>query len=673
MLYDIGPRSVTLSRLDMTNLLEQVLQHPRIVPRRTGDRTRLGEHVLWCIWHDDGKGKPPHVPDMHISERGVHCHVCKRGMSLQRFLIEELRVGSRVEAKRLSATWDYYTPDGSRQLFQKCRFETPQGKTYVLRRSAPDDWRECPHRGDCQADRRDCREGWIWNLKPKPCSPAPPPVLYNEPMLAQVRDEVACTPEGEKCCDVLGDLGFIAVCNPHGAGEWRPEYSEALRGQKCLIFADADEPGRKHGQLVARSLFGKATSIKVIDLYPDRDDGSDVADWIAEREAQGRDRDSIRDELDVLIAQAPEWRPQAQDNLGTSLPTIGSAVGSEVTGQERVQGVTLAALRRKAKEGGEQAETLPVLGEVEPPIFQRGLSHILASPPKAGKTTLLYHLAKEWARAGCPTLFISEEPELVWYRRLEAEDADDEVLERITLIAALGESPTSLLQRMYEGSEEIAILDTAKILGVEDENDAANVNRVITPWVVDARESGKTLIVAHHMRKGGGRAVEALAGSYSWAAVFDTVIEIELDEQDSRRRLRAVGRLLPSCKLLYQLRDGELVLLGSPEQVELGAARERAFEALTGEWQTTAQVHGGLGDPKPSQEQLRKALNALAAEGKIERDPAWSEGQKQGATYRWRTGPPLTTSLPTALPMVGSEVGSSPQASLPMPPAAGGQ
>jgi len=372
------------------------------------------------------------------------------------------------------------------------------------------------------------------------------------------------------------------------------------------------------------------------------------------------------------LAPVPAWRPEGQAEPQTLLPTKGSTVGSEVAGQDRLQGVSLAALRRKAREVGTEVDALPLLGEVEPPIFQRGLSHIIAAPPKAGKTTLLYAQAKEWARAGISILFISEEPEIVWSRRLQAEDAEDEVLERITLLSALGESPDALLDRMSHGSEEIVILDTAKILGVEDENDAATVNRVITPWVVSARETGKTLIVAHHLRKGGGRAVEALAGSYSWAAVFDTVVEIALDEQDSRRQLRAVGRLLPSCKLLYELRGSDLVLLGSPDAVELEATRGRVLEELTGEWMTTAQVHEALGDPRPSLEQMRRALNSLAAGGKVKRHPPWSEGQKQGATYRWRL-PGAPTSLPTATSLVGSEVGGADQNALPIAPPTGGQ
>jgi len=570
-------------------------------------------------------------------------------------------------------TWDYLSGDGSVKLFQIYRRQLATGKTYGVRRPAPPGWRSCQHRGQCRKDRITCANGWTSTLTARPCSAATTPVLFNLPLLrARAEGALVAIAEGEQCAEELVALGFIATTNPFGAGKWRPEHSGEMVRAAAVIFADADQPGRDHSQLVARSLWGKAVSTSIIDLYPDRTDGSDIADWIAERRARGLNDDAIRGELEALIAQTPEWRPGRGDDLSTLLPTKGSTVGSEVVGQDRLQGVSLAALRRNAREVGTEVDALPLLGEVEPPIFQRGLSHIIAAPPKAGKTTLLYAQAKEWARAGISILSISEEPEIVWSRRLQAEDAEDEVLERITLLPALGASPDALLERMSQGSEEIVILDTAKILGVEDENDAATVNRVITPWVVSARETGKTLVVAHHIRKGGGRAVEALAGSYNWAAVFDTVVEIALDEQDSRRQLRAVGRLLPSCKLLYELRGSDLVLLGSPDAVELEATKERVVEELTGEWMTTVQVHGALGDPKPSQEQVRRALTSLAAGGKVERHPPWSEGQKQGTTYRWRL-PGAPTSLPTAIPLVGSEVGGADQNALPIAPPTGGQ
>jgi len=318
-----GSPAMRQDRWDASSLFQQVLPFLRVV---RGPNAK-GEYVCWCVFHPDGKGRPPHHPDLRVRERGYYCFRCKaKGTLLD--LARHLGIDVIGDARQPVAVWDYYSPDGSQKLFQKCRFETPKGKTYVLRREAPDNWRECPHRAECQKGKRDCHDGWIWTLKMKPCSAAAPPVLYNQPLLAQARGERVHLPEGEKCCDVLGELGFIAVCNPYGAGEWKPEYSEALRGLEVLIWVDADKAGREHGDLVARSLWGKPTSIRIIDLYPDRSDGSDIADWIAEREAQGIDRDSIRAELDTLVAQASQWQSQVQSNLEASPPTAPDGEGT---------------------------------------------------------------------------------------------------------------------------------------------------------------------------------------------------------------------------------------------------------------------------------------------------------------------------------------------------------
>ena len=72
--------------------------------------------------------------------------------------------------------------------------------------------------------------------------------------------------EGEKDCDNLMKLGITATCNCGGAGKWRQEYSEALRGKDVVIFGDADEPGKAHVDQVIESLTGIARSIKRVTL-----------------------------------------------------------------------------------------------------------------------------------------------------------------------------------------------------------------------------------------------------------------------------------------------------------------------------------------------------------------------------------------------------------------------
>jgi hypothetical protein len=59
---------------------------------------------------------------------------------------------------------------------------------------------------------------------------------------------------------------LIATTNCGGAGKWKREYSEALRGRRCVILPDNDGPGRAHAEQVAKSLAGVAASVKVVTL-----------------------------------------------------------------------------------------------------------------------------------------------------------------------------------------------------------------------------------------------------------------------------------------------------------------------------------------------------------------------------------------------------------------------
>ena len=61
------------------NALEEILRHLRVA---RGPDAR-GEYVCWCRFHPDGQGKPPHEPNLHVSQRGYYCHACKAKGSLK--------------------------------------------------------------------------------------------------------------------------------------------------------------------------------------------------------------------------------------------------------------------------------------------------------------------------------------------------------------------------------------------------------------------------------------------------------------------------------------------------------------------------------------------------------------------------------------------------------------
>jgi hypothetical protein len=248
-------------------VIDQILPHLR-VERRKGD-----EHICWCPLHADGQGRPPHEPNLHVSERGWYCHVCKEGGSL-RELAERLNIPLPPTDEQFDAVFDY-TDEAGKLLFQVVR---RSGKRFSQRQP-------------------DGAGGWTWNLQ------GVRRVLYHLPDIIARSQEIVWITEGEKDAEHLARQGLLATTNSGGAGKWRPEYSETLRDRDVVILSDNDPPGREHGQQVAASLHGIARSVKVIEL-PGLPEHGDVSDWL-------KDGHSV-DELKALVESTPEWQPAGQ-------------------------------------------------------------------------------------------------------------------------------------------------------------------------------------------------------------------------------------------------------------------------------------------------------------------------------------------------------------------------
>lgn len=160
--------------------------------------------------------------------------------------------GNGRHRSEIVATYDYMDA-GGRLLYQVCRM-------------APKDFRQ---------RRPDGKGGWVWNLQ------GVARVLYRLPeVLAAVeRGDVVFIVEGEKDVERLRALGLTATCNAGGAGKWRAEYNEHLRGARVAVLPDNDPAGRKHGVDIGKGLQDVASSIKVIEL-PKLPAKGDVSDWL---------------------------------------------------------------------------------------------------------------------------------------------------------------------------------------------------------------------------------------------------------------------------------------------------------------------------------------------------------------------------------------------------------
>jgi uncharacterized protein DUF3987 len=167
--------------------------------------------------------------------------------------------------KILVKTYDY-TDESGKLLFQTCRYRP---KHFKQRRP-------------------NGKGGWIWDLE------GVRRVLYRLPDVIQA--QIICVAEGEKDCDRLASLGFVATCNPMGAGKWRDEYSQALRGKDVIVFGDVGDDhgeGEQHTAQVIRSLSGEANSIKHVMLPDGFHDVSEYIDSLSPETAADRIRKLI--------------------------------------------------------------------------------------------------------------------------------------------------------------------------------------------------------------------------------------------------------------------------------------------------------------------------------------------------------------------------------------------
>ena len=200
-----------------------------------------GTYMAQCPAHDD------RLPSLHITPEPVtgnvliYCHAdCPSERVLDALNIEmkELYADELPVERKEVARYPYVDENGE-VLYYVVRFE-------------PKDFRQCLPNG-------------TWKLG------STRRVLYRLPeVIAGVKaGKVIHVVEGEKDADAIRARGKIATCNPGGAGKWRPEYSEVLRGAKVAVIQDNDKPnkdgkrpGEEHAKQVVESLQGIAAAVK---------------------------------------------------------------------------------------------------------------------------------------------------------------------------------------------------------------------------------------------------------------------------------------------------------------------------------------------------------------------------------------------------------------------------
>lgn len=473
--------------------------------------------------------------------------------------------------RKIVATYDY-TDAESALLFQVVRY-VPKG----FRQRRPDG-----------------HGGWTWNLT------GIEPVLYKLPDVLAASSVLIV--EGEKDVETAYRLelpdGWAVTCNPMGAGKWRESYSDALRGKQVVILPDADKPGEKHGAQVAQSLKGKAAEI-LRQVLPEG--CRDLSEWTEAGGTGPTFHSLLNNATPFVFVSAPRPDPPHESNF------------RPIAAPELL------------------AEPLEEVDWVWEDYGAAGGLTLLAGKPKEGKTTLAYELAVKVA-LGLP--FLGRNTRKASVLILALEEHAREVRMRLHHLGAieldhvyvhvgpLAPTATALnsIKTFAQGyGVRLILVDTLSAFWrIENENDAAEMTKVVKPLLQLARESGACVLLIHHARKSEGQYGDEIRGSGALFAAVDVAIVMKRHEVQTQRLLQAQSRYpeTPS-ELVIELRDHGYEALGDPAKVGKDARLTKLTASLSDQWEETDAIvkRAGL-----SRREGYRLLNILVKDGVARRE-----------------------------------------------------
>ena len=504
----------------------------------------------------------------------IHCHAgCSAEAVLAALGIEARHLFEDGSGeRRIVAEYDYCDENGE-LLFQVVRFE-------------PKDFRQ---------RRPDGRGGWTWKLD------STRRVLYRLPEIISARSVLVC--EGEKDCETARALSLVATCNPHGAGKWRPEFADALKGKRVCIIADADEPGRKHAEDVAISLTGNVDSLRVIELPG----AKDLTEWVA--------HGGTREALLQLLRGASEWKP------------IPSTFGFTL--------LHLSELLTRPD--------IPVEYVVKNLLISGTVSCVVAKP-KVGKSTFARNLCLAVSRGEDFLGFNTKQGECIY---LALEEREEDIKNDFRAMGAEGREPiyihaaaapvegiAGLCDLVRAQRPILVVIDPLiRLARIRDEKAYAETYAALGPLIDVAREAGTHVMLTHHAGKSAkADAIDAPLGSTAIGGAVCTLVHLKRTE--TMRTIQTVQRIsqdIPETVLQFDTESRSLSLGAQKDQADVQAIAEAILEYLKGadEPRTEAEIEEALEGKTGIK---RKALRALVGQEKIIREGAG----RRGDPYRYR-------------------------------------
>jgi putative DNA primase/helicase len=364
--------------------------------------------------------------------------------------------------------------------------------------------------------------------------------------------------EGEKDVQALQTIRLVATTNVGGAGKWRAEYVDQLRAagiQRVIVLPDNDDPGRLHGDAVARSCHSAGLHVTVISL-PDLVPKGDVSDWLA--------AGHTRDDLLALVHAAPRFAP------------VDGASSSEASCVARPVLVRVADVVPE-----------PVTW-MWPGRLAAGKLALLVGDPGLGKSWISLDVAARlsaglaWPDGGSapagPVLLLSAEDGLAdtIRPRLDALGADVAQIHHLAVLRT-GEHDRAV-QLTDVAALECAIRETharlmiidpvSAYVGSTDSHRDAEVRALMAPLAALAERTGAGILGIMHLAKNRQQpAIYRAIGSIAFAAAARLVLAVAADPERRDRRIVAPVKSnlsAPSAALACSVATGRLVWEASP-------------------------------------------------------------------------------------------------------------
>lgn len=485
---------------DLILAVEQATGRPG---RRNGGQTRL-----LCPVHDD------HTPSLDIRDSGdgtplVLCRSCGASLpavaeAVGKSMFDYLVVGNGQQGEwtpRGDAVAVYhYVDEKGALLYDVCR---TADKQFPQRRPDPSS-----------------KTGWRWNLGDARR------VVYRLPAVLKAAGDgsVIYVAEGEKDVHALERAGVVATCNPGGAGKWRAEYGEFLRGaSEVVVVADRDDAGRDHARAVVASTLGVA-HVRVVEPR----EGKDAADHLA----AGL---SVDDFIALTLDPVPRVFVSAREFVAA-----------------------------------QTEPPVPLWGDDVVTMLPAGGFCILAGRPGTGKTTFVLDLVCHLA-AGRPfpspsqtsawqspwpvprplriALIENEGPQEMFRQKLSAKLAafgDESVAERVYVHSwswgAFSFADDEVLERVIRELDEeaidLVIGDPLGTLGLEGVGSPAETREFIRLLRPLGMGTTRAFLFLHHFRERVERNEDELARiSGAWGGHLDTLITLSSGALADQARL----------------------------------------------------------------------------------------------------------------------------------------